>query len=265
MRLVILTSKRRGIASRCLPALDANPNLSIAAVIWVRGEPSSRKRSFKRKLKKIWKIGLLGALNGIRMRKWYADLEAKDLESVAHSLGIPFIETPTTNCEETRKAFREAQADLGLSLGNGYIAENVFTIPRLGMINSHGEILPRFRGAQSVIWPIYEGCKETGFTFHQIDKRIDSGAILHQEKYPIVFYPTLRETVEKNIDTARRLIPERLSFVCEHYEEIKEKAACQQGDKSYTTPSFRQFLRMWVNNRKFCAESRSSQTAEQKV
>jgi methionyl-tRNA formyltransferase len=265
MRVVILTSKRRGIASRCLPALAANPRLTVAAVIWVRGERIDRKKALKRKLKKAWKIGLLGALNGVRMRKWYADLEAQDLESAAWSLGIPFIETPATNCDRTREAMREAQADLGLSLGNGYIAESVFTIPRLGMINSHGEVLPRFRGAQSVIWPIYEGCRETGFTFHQIDKRIDAGAILLQEKYPIVFYSTLRETVEKNIETARRLIPERLSFLCEHYEEIRQQAAPQPADRAYTTPSIREFLRMWINNRRFYAEARGAQAAGQKV
>jgi methionyl-tRNA formyltransferase len=197
------------------------------------------------------------------MRKWYLDRQAEDIQVLAQSLGVPFIETATTNCEGTKQAFREADAELGLSLSNSYISESLFTIPKYGMINSHGELLPRFRGAQSVIWPIHEGCKETGFTFHQIDKGIDTGAILYQERYPIVFYPTLRETVEKNIETARRLIPERLAHVCEHYEEIRTKAVVQQGGISYTTPTFWQFLRMWANNRKFYAEARDSQAVAQ--
>ena len=65
------------------------------------------------------------------------------------------------------------------------------------MVNIHTEILPDFKGASSIIWPIYKKIKTTGFTIHQIDKKIDNGKILYQERYAIDFYPTLEETVKK--------------------------------------------------------------------
>ena len=60
------------------------------------------------------------------------------------------------------------EADLGLALGNGFIGPSIFTIPCFGMVNIHSEMLPEFRGAQSFIWPIYEGVGWMGFTIHQI-------------------------------------------------------------------------------------------------
>ena len=64
------------------------------------------------------------------------------------------------------------------------------------MVNIHTEILPDT--ASSIIWPIYKKIKTTGFTIHQIDKKIDNGKILYQERYAIDFYPTLEETVKKS-------------------------------------------------------------------
>jgi methionyl-tRNA formyltransferase len=117
------------------------------------------------------------------------------------------------------------------------------------MINVHSEILPDFRGAQSIIWPIFEGRNETGFTIHQIDRHIDTGEILFQKRYPIVLCPTLSETVERTSEIIREEIPEALAWVCQNYEQLKEQAQPQGKGKSYTTPSFSEFRRMLRNHK----------------
>lgn len=244
MRIIILTSVTRGPVSRVLPALCDNPHLEVAKVVLANGHYPTRSRFIRRKLSKAIKIGFLGALNGIRLRAWYADKESEDIRTVCKTRGIELSETPFASCDTTRELFRGANADLGLSLSNGYIPKSVFSIPKYGMLNLHTEILPEFQGALGVIWPIYEGIKETGFTIHQIDKTIDTGDILYQEKYPIKFLPTLRETVEQNIKTARSKIPGAFSYVCENYTTLKASAIKQEKGRDYTTPSFWQFLRM---------------------
>lgn len=249
MRIIILTSVRNGIASRVLPVLCNNTNLNVVRVILSHGVTPNRKKSLKRKIRKTYRIGVLGALNGIRLRDWYADKEADDISSLCYSLNIQLSATNFVNCDVTRELFREANADLGLSLGNGYIAKRIFSIPKYGMVNIHTEILPEFQGAQSIIWPIYEKKEETGFTIHQIDSNIDTGDILYQKKYPIQFHKTLRETVEKNLLEARLQIPKAFSYVCENYATLTASAISQKNKKSYTTPTFWQFLRMVRNNR----------------
>ncbi|MFC1574382.1 hypothetical protein ACFL30_04285, partial [Candidatus Latescibacterota bacterium] len=152
MRVIILTSTMRGIASRVLPALCGNKNIDVVKVVVAREVSRNKMRVLKRKIKKTFKIGVLGALNGIRMRDWFNDRDADSLDAVCESFNIEFAESSYTNSERTRELFREAEADLGLSLGNGYIPESVFLIPKYGMINIHTEILPKFQGAESIIW-----------------------------------------------------------------------------------------------------------------
>lgn len=254
-RIVVLTCMPREIASRCLPELCANPALTVVRVILAHGGSPNAKRAFSRKLKKIWRIGPLGAINGVRMREWYLDRDAEELAPLCARLNVPFFETDYINCDRTRELFREAKADLGLSLGNGYIAPSVFSIPRCGMINIHTEILPDFQGAQSVIWPIHEGRRETGFTIHQVAKAIDAGEILYQERYPIEFQPTLRGTVERMMALSRTRVPRAFSHVCEHYESLRAAATPQVGGRSFTTPTYWQYRRMERNNARFARES----------
>ncbi len=257
MRIVILTCMEREIASRCLPALCANPALTVTGVILAHGGSPGRSRALRRKLAKIWRIGPLGAINGVRMRAWYHDHDAEALAPLCRRLGVPLTETEFLNCDRTRELFRAANADLGLSLGNGYIAPSVFSIPRFGMINIHTEILPDFQGAQSIIWPIHEGRRETGFTIHQVAKRIDAGDILYQERYPIEFQPTLQATVERMMAVARARVPLAFSHVCEHYEELRAKATPQHGGSSFTTPTYWQFRRMLRNHDRMLREARA--------
>lgn len=258
MRIIILTSNVQDIASRVLPTLCLSKKISVAKVVLAHGGTNDRGKKVKHITGKIRKIGLLGALNGLRLREWYADKDAEDIIKICSSLNIEISETPALNSDITREIFSAANADLGLSLGNGYIPKSIFSIPKYGMLNIHMELLPDFRGAQGIIWPIYEGKKETGYTIHQIDKKIDTGDILFQERYPIKFCPVLRETVETNLKIARSKIPEAFVYVCENYELLKAKKVSQSNGNSYTTPSILQFFKIIMNHRKMYRNSVSN-------
>jgi methionyl-tRNA formyltransferase len=249
MKVLVLTSGRRGLASRCLPALVASRHVQVAGVVLAHGGSPNRRRAVMRRIRKTVAIGPLGALNGLRLRRWYADTATEDIVSLAQRHEVPLLETRFINSEPTRALFRSLGADLGLSLGNPYIAPSVFSIPQYGMVNVHGELLPEFQGAQGIIWPLYEGSTETGFTIHQIDARIDTGDILFQKRIPILLRPTLRETVEETLRLMRDQVPAALASVCENYENLRTQARPQGPGRSYTTPSFRQFSRMLRNHR----------------
>lgn len=248
MRTLILTGQRFGIAGLCLPKLIGQPGVRVVSIILSESRPPSRWKRLKRDLRKVLRIGPLGALVGLRMRRWYGTGDAPDLVEVARQCGVPVESTPRVNCERTQELFHAAAADVGLSLGNGYIAPRVFTIPRLGMLNVHGEILPDFQGAASVIWPIYEGRSETGFSIHRIDERIDTGPIVYQERYPIVWRETLEQTVRASVAETSRRIPPALAKVVGNLEPLLKEARPQSGGKSYTTPTFGQYRRMLRNH-----------------
>ncbi len=119
MRVVVLTSSPRDFVVECLPQLAKTPGIEIAMIVLSRGQVADPWRARKRQFRKTLRIGVLGALNGIRMRKWYAAPEGRpELPKLARDLGLRLEETPRINCDRTRELFEEANADLGLSLGN---------------------------------------------------------------------------------------------------------------------------------------------------
>ena len=152
LRVALMTSGPVGGSGVVLDRLTRVREIEIACLIV--SETVVAKRSRTKMLKKVWKIGLLGALNGIRIRKWFGHDMRTDAREVARTHGIPIVTVPRVNCDETIAALRQYAPDLGISVGNSYIASRVFTVPREGFINFHGELLPEYPGAQSVIWPI---------------------------------------------------------------------------------------------------------------
>ncbi len=244
MRVVVLTAFRHGPASTCLPVLAAETGVEVAMVVHCLSQFVNRRRKLRRDLRKIRRVGPLGALIGYQLRSWYQGEPTEDLKEVCERHGIPFETSPRTNADETVELFRRSGAELGLSLGNGMIFPKVYRALSRGMINLHGELLPRFQGAASVIWAIYEGVTETGFTIHEVDRTIDTGRIFYQEKFPIDFRATLRETVEVNCAEISRRVPAALARVVGDFETHLASAHAQSGGHSHTTPTLRQFLEM---------------------
>ena len=78
------------------------------------------------------------------------------------------------------------RADLGVVVAYGHILRpQVLAIPRLGMINVHASLLPRWRGAAPVQWAIRSGDRTTGVTIMQMEAGLDSGPAWHVRATPI--------------------------------------------------------------------------------
>ena len=249
MRVVILTTSVYGTTGHHLPELLKCKDIEIAMVVVSQGTAPNKKKQHLRKLKKILRIGVLGAYNGIKMRQWYnQDVKQYttigNAEEICAQHGIPFCYVPHTNSDETREAFTKANADVGLSLGNGYIAKKIFGIPRYGMLNIHHEILPQYQNAQSIIWQLYNGSAETGYTIHKINKDIDGGEILYQEHIPITFRDTLADTVAYNYAKLFDASAQGMVRLLSNFEQYFKNARPQGKGGHYTTPSIWQFKKM---------------------
>lgn len=249
MKVIVLTTSVFGVAGHHLPVLLAAKDIEVAAVIVSEGQVKNKKKHYYRKLKKMLRIGLFGAWNGIKMRKWYSEglneyCTIKDARQTCLENNIRFEMVPSTNSAQTQKIFRELDADIALSLGNGYISEKVFSIPKYGMLNIHHEILPDYQNAQSVIWQLYNGSANTGYTIHKIDRHIDTGEILLQETVPVVFEETLGKTVSHTLCKVFDKSAEGLKKVLSNFEYYNANAQPQGHGTKYTTPSFSQYRRI---------------------
>jgi methionyl-tRNA formyltransferase len=77
-------------------------------------------------------------------------------------------------------------ADLGVVVAYGHILRpQVLAIPRLGMVNVHASLLPRWRGAAPIQWAIQAGDPATGVSIMQMEAGLDSGPVWHTRSIPI--------------------------------------------------------------------------------
>jgi methionyl-tRNA formyltransferase len=78
------------------------------------------------------------------------------------------------------------EPDLVLCSGFSWrIPGDALAVPRLGAVNIHPSLLPRYRGPSPLAWAIRDGETEVGLTFHRMDEHFDTGPILAQGSAPL--------------------------------------------------------------------------------
>ncbi|HAA28022.1 MAG TPA: methionyl-tRNA formyltransferase, partial [Cyanobacteria bacterium UBA8553] len=87
---------------------------------------------------------------------------------------------------ETLLQLRQASADVFVVVAYGQIlSQEILDMPKLGCINVHGSILPKYRGAAPIQWCLYHGETQTGITTMLMDAGMDTGAMLLKAYTPI--------------------------------------------------------------------------------
>lgn len=104
----------------------------------------------------------------------------------AVAAGLPVLQPASCNAPESLEALRALGADLMVVAAYGQILSADFlTVTRLGAINLHASLLPKYRGAAPIQYAVWKGEAETGVTIFQIQPRLDAGPILGIVKTPI--------------------------------------------------------------------------------
>ncbi|NER02337.1 MAG: methionyl-tRNA formyltransferase, partial [Okeania sp. SIO3C4] len=98
---------------------------------------------------------------------------------------------------KTLNLLRQAQADVFVVVAYGQIlSAEILDMPKLGCVNVHGSILPKYRGAAPIQWSIYHGEKETGNTTMLMDVGMDTGPMLLKSIIPIGLLDNAASVVE---------------------------------------------------------------------
>ena len=101
------------------------------------------------------------------------------VKEVALRLGIPVAQPERVRRPEAVEMLRSLAPDVMVVVGYGQIIpQSVIDIPRLGIVNVHSSILPKYRGAAPAQWAIANGETRTGITTMRIDAGLDTGDIL---------------------------------------------------------------------------------------
>lgn len=108
------------------------------------------------------------------------------VKALAVQHGLPLLQPERLKDPAVAAALREWRPDLGVVAAYGrLLPEEILVLPRLGMINVHASLLPKYRGAAPVQRAVIDGERETGVTIMRIEKMLDAGAMLAKAVLPI--------------------------------------------------------------------------------
>ncbi len=89
----------------------------------------------------------------------------------------------------------------------------LLALPRLGCVNTHPALLPRYRGPDPLFWPLMNGETQTGLTMHRMDAEFDTGPILSQRAIEITPDDDMNSLFPKLAAVAGEMIVEMLTKV----------------------------------------------------
>lgn len=125
-------------------------------------------------------------------------LTASPVKELALAHDLPVYQPASLRKEEAQTELAALGADLMVVVAYGLILPKVvLDTPRLGCINVHGSLLPRWRGAAPIQRSIWAGDAETGVTIMQMDVGLDTGAMIRKMSCPIAADETSASLYDK--------------------------------------------------------------------
>jgi methionyl-tRNA formyltransferase len=113
-------------------------------------------------------------------------LQPSPVKELALAAGIPIFQPLTLKTDLDLQQILAFNADLMVVVAYGMIlTQDVLNAPKLGCINGHASLLPRWRGAAPIQRALMAGDQKTGVTIMQIVRKLDAGDMLHKEECSI--------------------------------------------------------------------------------
>ncbi len=111
---------------------------------------------------------------------------AGPVKALALAKGVPVLQPERLARDLFEPAFTALAADIGVVAAYGKLLPDwLLATPRLGLVNVHASLLPRFRGASPIHRAVMAGDAETGVTIMRVVKALDAGPMLTQVRVPI--------------------------------------------------------------------------------
>ena len=142
------------------------------------------------------------------------ELKMPEVKEVALEHDIPVFQPQ--RIKEDYQAILDMQPDLIITAAYGQmIPQEVLDCPRLGCINVHASLLPKYRGGAPVHYAILNGDEKTGVTIMYMVKKMDAGNIIYQKETPISYDETVGELYDRLSTLGAEAIVEAMPAIIE--------------------------------------------------
>ena len=161
------------------------------------------------------------------------EIRKTPVHSTADSLGIPVFTPTSLRDVETQKQFKNQAADVALVIAYGLLLPiPILEMPRLGCLNLHASLLPRWRGAAPIQRAIMAGDKKTGVEVMRIDAGLDTGSVAMRESVTISPDDTAGDLTNRLASVAAQLAVRALRTMETSRLEFREQS---RGGISYAS------------------------------
>ncbi len=135
------------------------------------------------------------------------------VRELAERHGLPVLTPPSLKDDELHQTLKTLDADLFVVAAFRILPRRLFQLPRLGSINIHASLLPKYRGAAPINWAIINGEKETGLTSFFLKAKVDTGDMILQQRIEIAATDTYDSLHQKLADMAGKFTLETLDLI----------------------------------------------------
>lgn len=131
----------------------------------------------------------------------YEQIWSDSVADLAASAGVPVVERERPDDEELLQTLKSVEPDLIVASNwRTLIPPAVFELPRLGTLNVHDALLPRYAGFAPLNWAIINGETEVGVTAHMMNAELDAGDIVLQRAVPVGPTETTVDLFQKTLE-----------------------------------------------------------------
>lgn len=143
-------------------------------------------------------------------------LQASAVKQLALEHELPVVQPKSLRNEDAQAELATFNADLMVVVAYGLILpQEVLDTPRLGCINVHGSLLPKWRGAAPIQRAVWAGDKQSGVTIMQMDKGLDTGAMLYKASLDIDAQETSATLYERLAELGPNALVEAIDLLSE--------------------------------------------------
>ncbi len=124
-------------------------------------------------------------------------LSPTPVKAKALELGLPVIEVDDLKSVEFANRISELAPDLLVVVAFRVLPVSILKIPKIGSVNLHASLLPKYRGAAPIHWAIIHGEEKTGCTIFFLDEKVDTGKVVLQRETEIGWEETTGDVYER--------------------------------------------------------------------
>lgn len=158
--------------------------------------------------------------------------EPTDVKRRAIELGYSTIDVADVKSEKFEQQLLELEPDLLVVVAFRILPMSILKIPKIGSINLHASLLPKYRGAAPIHWAVINGEKETGCTVFFLDEKVDTGNIIAQNRIYIGENESTGEIYNQLKESGAELLIKAIDDIASG----KQSAASQDDNEATPAP-----------------------------